>query len=322
MPASAVHRTTVSAPAEEVYALIADVTWWPSVFPPTIHAETTALTGHEEQIRLWATAGGGVRHWTSHRCLDPARLRVEFRQEVSPHPVAAMSGAWVVGSAGPDLSLVTLEHTWRAVDDDPDDLAWIESAVDVNSRAELAALKATAEARRADLALSFTDSLDVAGDVADLYDFINEADRWAERIPHVAHVELTEPAPGVQFLDMDTRTADGSIHATESYRICFSPHRIVYKQVKVPALMTAHTGSWGFASAPGGGATITSTHTFVLNPAAIPGVLGPGATVATARDFVHDALSRNSTTTMRHARDYAEGIRHGSASRGAVRAEH
>jgi aromatase len=321
MSATAVHQTTVAAPPEAVYALIADVTRWPWIFPPTVHAEATPLSATEEQIKLWATAGGTVKHWTSRRRHDQAARRVVFWQEVPQHPVAAMSGTWSVAPGDGRETLVTLEHAWRAVGDDPDSLAWIEQAVDTNSQAELAALKSVAEAQGADLVLSFTDRLDVQGSPADLYDFINEAGRWADRVPHVARVALAEDTPGIQLLAMDTRTGDGASHTTESYRICFSPQRIVYKQVKVPALMTAHTGAWGFAPAPDG-ATITSAHTVVLNPATIEGVLGPDATVATAREYVHSALSRNSRTTMQYAKDYAEGIRHGTAGHDAVRAEH
>jgi len=321
MPVTATHQTTVAAEPEAIYALIADVTRWPWIFPPTVHAEATPLSAAEEEIRLWATAGGVVKHWTSRRRHDPAALRVEFRQEVPQHPVAAMSGAWSVARRDGRDTLVTLEHAWRAVGDDPASLAWIEQAVDVNSQAELAALKSVAEAQHADLVLSFTDRLDVAGSPADLYDFINEADRWATRVPHVARVVLAEDRPGIQLLEMDTRTADGASHTTESYRVCLSPHRIVYKQVKVPVLMTAHTGAWGFASTPDG-ATITSAHTVVLNPATIEGVLGLDATVATARDYVQHALSGNSRTTMQYAKDYAEGIRHGTAGHDTVRAEH
>jgi aromatase len=321
MPATSTHRTTVAAPAQAVYALIADVTRWPWIFPPTVHAEATRLTDTEEQIRLWATAGGTVKHWTSRRRHDPAARRVVFWQEVPQHPVAAMSGTWSVTAVDGAGTLVTLDHAWRAAGDDPENLAWIERAVDANSQSELAALKSVAEAQDSDLVLSFTDSLNVAGSPADLYDFIDEADRWATRVPHVARVELTEDTPGIQLLAMDTRTADGATHATESYRVCLAPDRIVYKQVKVPALMTAHTGAWEFAARPDG-ATITSAHTVVLNPATIEGVLGPGATVATAREYVRAALTGNSRTTMQYAKDYAEGISDGTAGHDAIGAEH
>ena len=56
----------------------------------------------------------------------------------------------------------------------------------------------------------------------------------AERLPHVARVVLTEDTPGLQFLEMDTRTKDGSTHTTKSVRVCFPDTRIAYKQITLP----------------------------------------------------------------------------------------
>ena len=79
----------------------------------------------------------------------------------------------------------------------------------------------------------------------------------------------------------------------------------MYKQVTLPALMSLHTGVWTFTE-DAGGVTATSQHTVVLNPATIAGVLGDGASVAEAREYVRTALSTNSRATLDHARDYAE----------------
>ncbi|MER6331217.1 aromatase/cyclase [Streptomyces sp. NPDC001034] len=301
------HETEVAAPAELVYALVADVTAWPRIFPPTVHAEVAERTGGQQRILIWATAGETVKHWTSRRILDPGALRVEFRQEVSQHPVASMGGAWEITATGDGTSRVVLAHDYTAVGGTPDNEAWIAAAVERNSTAELAALKANAESESAaGLVLSFQDELAVHGQAKDLFDFVDQAGLWAERLPHVDRVALVEEAPGVQRLSMDTLTADGATHTTESVRLCFPHERIVYKQLKVPALMKVHTGAWTFTDT-GDGAVITSAHTVVLNPDAVPRVLGADATLSDARDFVRAALGRNSTTTMRHAKDYAEG---------------
>jgi aromatase len=135
------HEIVVSAPAAAVYRLIAEVENWPFVFPPTIHVDHVERGGREERIRIWATANGEAKSWTSRRTLDPERLRIGFRQEVSAPPVAAMGGAWVVEPVSEAASRVRLLHDYRAVDDDPGGLAWIDEAVDRNSRSELAALK-------------------------------------------------------------------------------------------------------------------------------------------------------------------------------------
>ncbi|MFD8959971.1 aromatase/cyclase, partial [Streptomyces anulatus] len=105
MPAPGAHEVehdiTVSAPAAAVYRLIAEVENWPRIFPPTIHVDRVEHDGARERIRIWATANGEAKHWTSRRTLDPEGLRIDFRQEVSTPPVAAMGGAWVVEPRGP-----------------------------------------------------------------------------------------------------------------------------------------------------------------------------------------------------------------------------
>jgi aromatase len=305
------HEITVAAPAPVVYHLIADVQNWPRVFPPTIHAERVDGTPAQERIRIWATANGEPKNWTSRRTLDAEGLRIAFRQEVSSPPVAAMGGTWVLEPLADDRCRVRLLHDYRAVDDDPGKLAWIDQAVDRNSQAELAALKASAEwaAGPADgRGLSFEDTVQIEGDIKDVYDFLNEAQLWQQRLPHVARVRMTEDTPGQQVLEMDTRTRDGKVHTTKSVRVCFPYTRIVYKQTVLPALMTLHTGCWDLA-ASGDGVAATSQHTVMINAANIASVLGAQAGLDEAENFVRNALSTNSLATLRHAKEYAEGRR-------------
>ncbi|MFC4511390.1 SRPBCC family protein [Streptomyces ehimensis] len=301
------HTITVAAPAGTVFGLVENVDDWPQVFPPTLHVECLERAGAEERIRLWATANGEAKSWTSHRTLDRAGLRVRFRQEVSQHPVASMGGEWIVEPLPDGHSRVRLTHDFRAVGDLPENVAWIRRAIDRNSGAELAALKAAAERAGADgAAFTFEDTVRVDAPADDVHAFLLEAQLWQERLPHVARVVLKEDAPDVQLLEMDTRTADGSVHTTASFRICLPGRRIVYKQQRTPALMSVHTGRWTVAEDPAG-SVVTSRHTVVINTAAIASVLGEAATPEDARAFVRQALGHNSTTTMRHAKEYAEG---------------
>ncbi|WP_329215643.1 aromatase/cyclase [Streptomyces sp. NBC_01485] len=304
------HTITVEAPAAAVYRLIAEVENWPRIFPPTIHVDHVERGAGEERIRIWATANGEAKNWTSRRTLDPESLRITFRQEVSTPPVAAMGGTWIIEPLSGTSSRVRLLHDYRAVDDDPEGLKWIDEAVDRNSRSELAALKTNVELAHAseEITFSFEDTVQIAGAAKDAYDFVNEAGLWVERLPHVASVRFSEDTPGLQTLEMDTRAKDGSTHTTKSYRVVFPHHRIAYKQVTLPALMTLHTGYWTFAENDGGVAA-TSQHTVVLNTANIAAILGPDATVADARGYVRSALSTNSRATLGHAKDYAENKR-------------
>jgi aromatase len=303
------HRVTVRVGADDLYRYVADVSNWPRMFPPTVHVEYLERGGDTERLRIWATANGEAKTWTSRRVLDPVNLRVEFRQERSQDPVASMGGTWIIEALTDSESLLRLLHDYRAIDDDPAKLAWLDSAVDRNSRSELAALKAGAELAggASELAMSFEDSVRIDGTAADAYDFINEANLWQERLPHVERVSLTEDTPGLQVLEMDTRTPAG-VHTTKSVRVCLPHSTIVYKQTEVPPLMTVHTGAWTFTDTPEG-ATISSRHTVVINQDNITAILGETAGVGEARTFIRDALGRNSMTTMRHAKEYAESRR-------------
>jgi aromatase len=304
------HEITISAPAAAVYRLLAEVTNWPRIFPPTIYADREETGTGEERIRIWATANGEPKSWTSRRTLDPGSLRIIFRQEVPAPPVAAMGGTWIVEPLDEGACRVRLLHDYRAVDDDPHDLLWIERAVDRNSTSELAALKENVErahaAQTQELTFSFTDTVRIEGSAKDAFAFVNEAGSWPERLPHVARVRFTEDTPGLQELEMDTRAEDGSTHTTKSYRVVLGHHRIAYKQVTLPALMTLHTGVWTFEETEDSGATASSQHTVTLNTENIARILGPEATAADARAYVQSALSTNSLATLGHAKAHAE----------------
>jgi aromatase len=312
------HDIRVDAPAATVYRLLAEVENWPRIFPPTVHVHQLERTGNEQRIEVWATANGEAKTWTSLRILDPERLQIRFSQEVSPPPIAAMSGVWLMEPVADGGTLVRLLHDYRAVGDDPDGLAWIDRAVDSNSRSELESLKINVEAAagsKGELSMSFEDTVRIAGAVEDVYDFINNAQLWPERLPHVARVWLDEVTPGLQILEMDTLTLDGSKLTTRSVRVCFPPRRIVYKQIRLPSLLTMHTGSWQFEDDGEGGVAATARHTVMLGARNITAVLGVGAGIGQARDYVRGALSVNTMATLGYAKVYAERRREIGAAR-------
>ncbi|MFE1948854.1 aromatase/cyclase [Streptomyces sp. NPDC059524] len=302
------HEVTVAAPAGVVYGLISDAVRWPLFFPPNVHVEQLEFDGDSERLRMWAVANDEVRSWTSRRLLDPGRRRVEFRQELPARPVQSMGGTWIVDALGADRSRLTLLHEFTVADDDADDVAWVRRATDTNSRAELDNLRRLAErwGRLDELVLSFEDSVRVNGPAELVYDFLYRIGDWPELVPHVSRLDFTEDEPGVQVMSMDTRTADGGTHTTESVRVCF-PHagRIVYKQTATPLLMSAHTGEWSVVPDETG-VTVSSQHSVVLREENITRVLGEDADVARARRYVREALGRNSTATLELAKRHAE----------------
>ncbi|HEX5404362.1 MAG TPA: aromatase/cyclase [Pseudonocardiaceae bacterium] len=310
MTGEQVHRTehtiTVAARPEHAYDVIADVSAWPHLFPPTVHAEEVSREGDEQVIRLWAFANGEVRSWTSRRWLDETGLRIRFRQEASSAPVASMGGEWIMrpSDGGTEVALL---HDFTAVDDDPAQVEWITKAIDRNSGQELESLRQTAERLAGDdrLVVSFADSVVIDGKLPDVYDFIYRCQDWPDRLPHVSRLDVAEDDSGVQVMEMDTRSPDGDVHTTKSVRVCFADDRIVYKQTMTPKIMTAHTGEWQFAECDDG-VLATSRHTVMIAADAVPDVLGPDRTVDDARGAIRTALGTNSLTTLRRAKAYVE----------------
>ncbi|MEU5811757.1 aromatase/cyclase [Streptomyces sp. NPDC047718] len=312
MSAERVHRTThevtIDAPAGVVYGLLADATAWPLYFTPNVHVERLEFDGTRERLRMWATANGQVKSWVSRRTLDPVERRIDFRQEVPASPLESMGGSWTVEPRGASACRLVLLHDYTVAGDAAEDVAWVERATDSNSRTELANIKKLAEdwERLDELVMSFEDSVHVDGPAEHVYAFLHHVRDWPELVPHVSRLDVTEPEPGVQVMSMDTLTADGSAHTTESVRICF-PHarRIVYKQTATPLLMSAHTGEWSLVE-DAGGVTVTAQHSVVLRAENIARVLGAEAGVAECRRYVREALGRNSTATLNLAKAHAE----------------
>ncbi|GAA3108475.1 SRPBCC family protein [Streptomyces rectiviolaceus] len=308
------HEIDVDAPAGAVFDLIADAPAWPVHFPPSVHVERLEGDGSQERLRIWATANDEIKTWTSHRVLERDQLRVTYRQEKSQAPVGSMTGEWQLEPLDEQRTRVRFTHRFTAVDDgpeQPEQVEWIRRAIDTNTSSELEALRAGVEDADPRLTFTFDDSVHVDGSAKDAYEFIRAADRWTERLPHVARVVLTEDAPNEQILEMDTRTADGDTHTTRSVRICFPAERIVYKQIQTPALMAAHTGEWIFEE-DGQGCTVTSRHTVRIAPHAVTEVIGEHAGVPEARTLIRDALGRNSRATLGHAAQYASSPRGGA----------
>jgi ribosome-associated toxin RatA of RatAB toxin-antitoxin module len=301
------HEIAVKAPADTVFELIADVAGWPHVFGPTVHVDLLN-DGPEQLLHIWATANGEVRDWTSRRTLDRAKHRISFNQVVSSAPVASMGGEWIVEPDGEGGCAVTLLHDYEAIGDDEEAVAWIGQAVDRNSTAELAALKTAAESvpGPVELRVTFNDEEIIEGPREQVFDFLNRADLWPQRLPHVSRLELAERVAGVQHMEMDTRSVDGSVHTTVSARLCF-PDRgvILYKQLKVPPVMRSHTGRWELEAADGK-VVARSWHTVTLDPEGVRAALGPDATIAEAKEKVRHALGTNSRTTLRQAKEFVE----------------
>lgn len=294
------HSRVVAAPADDLYRLIADVTLWPVIFGPSVHVEHLQRGPREERFQLWALVNGEVHSWISRRELDPDARRVTFRQERSNPPVAGMGGGWSLRPIDDRRTEVVLDHSFSV--SEPGARETIRAAVDRNSTEELTALGRVAELGEPvdEIIDTFSDTVVLDGRLPDVYDFVYRSDLWPERLPHVSRVDLTEGDPGIQVMEMDTVTADGSAHTTCSVRVCSPNASIAYKQLVPPSMLLGHSGRWRFAEVDGG-VEVTATHTVAIDPAAARAVLGERSTLADARRHLREALGGNGRATLAHA---------------------
>nr|WP_296780687.1 aromatase/cyclase [Rhodococcus sp. (in: high G+C Gram-positive bacteria)] len=300
------HRIDVPVNPDLVFDALSDVTRWPLLLPPTVHAERLSGNDRRERIRIVATANESVKSWESLRTIDTGHRSITFRQTRSAPPVAFMDGRWVVDSNGAGGSVVILEHRFGATG--PEHEQWLHETVDRNSRTELRALREALSDAAGNVVVEFSDSVVVHGNRRAVFDFVNDADRWPERLPHVAEVDFETVADGVQNLAMITRSPDGTTHRTQSYRVVLKDQSIVYKQFTLPPLMRRHLGRWTFVD-DGDTTVATSHHAVVIDDSRIADQLGAAATVADAKAKVVAALSANSRATLELAKEYAERSR-------------
>ncbi|MEV8321471.1 aromatase/cyclase [Streptomyces sp. NPDC059900] len=275
MPGERVHRLRhsleVAAPAGAVFALLADTARRPLYSPHVVHVERLDFDGVRERLRVWESAGGRIRSSLLVRVQHPHERRIEFVQLGGESPVDSMNGEWTVEEGANGRSVVTVRHEFTVAGGRDDDAAGEGLVTGDNARAELESLRRIAESRAGldDLVLSFEESVRVNGPGELLYDFLYRAADWPGLLPHMRHLKLTEPSPGVQILDYDVRLPDGAVHPGASVRLCF-PHagRIVFKQTVPSGPVAAHTGEWSVLPDEYG-VRVIAQHTVLLDESAL-----------------------------------------------------
>lgn len=299
-------EVSVAAPAGVVRSLVEDVAGWTQLHKPAVHAEILEDDGEAQLIRHWAVAGrDSARTWRERRTKEDRGDRIRFAHEPAEAPFASIGGSWAFQEQG-QKTLVTLRHDFTLLDGEGPSADELSTRLRQGGQAYLQSLAHAAENREEleRLIISFTDSLFIAGDIKDVYDYLWDAGKWEERIPHIAKLDLEQPAPDVQFFDMETSTPDGSSHHTRSVRVTVEPDIIVYKQTELPVLLDGHTGHWKFTRTPEG-VIAEARHTATIKPSALH-ILGEGTTVLDARKYLRRVLSANSVSNLRLAKAYAE----------------
>ncbi|MGW7823523.1 SRPBCC family protein [Streptomyces puniciscabiei] len=300
---SAQQTVSVAAPADVVYGLLADTPRRPVLLPALVHTERIDFDGAQENLRLWRLRHGQVSSALARRVLQPRERRITFELQDALLPGAPTSGLWSVAPDGADRCLLTL-HQERAAG------PWENSgALESDVRAELAALRDAAEHwhRLDELLLSFEDSVYVPGSPELVYDFLYRITDWAELVPHVEWVEVTEDRPGVQMTVLHTCAPEtGQTLVSEAVRLCFpAAGRIVHKETVTPDPVAAHYGEW-YLEPDETGVRVVSVHHVMLRESAVEAVLGGGALLVDARRYVREWLGRSSTEVLSLARWHAE----------------
>lgn len=303
-------NVTVQAPPESVFDLVVDVESWSHLLGSVAHVERTVHSEASDEARIWAVRGTDrVASWTSYRTLDREARRITFRNDPPMGPTTESGGTWSVEKQSDGSALLTVTHSFvPAAELSSAAIEEMAAGIGNHSETQLGELKYAAEHREelAELTISFEDPLYIGGTAEDSYALLYRAREWPDRFPHVTRIDMTEDEHGIQFFDMDTLSPDGRAHTTRSVRICMPHHKIVYKQISLAPLLTAHTGHWLFTETPEG-IIASARHTAVINRAALD-LLKPGATVQDARRFLRKSLSANSVANLRYAKEYAEEL--------------
>ncbi|MFE2827541.1 SRPBCC family protein [Streptomyces sp. NPDC059271] len=268
------HSAEVAAPAEVVYALLADAVRRPLYSAGVVHVERMDAEGDRERLRVWEHAGGRVRCSLWARVAHPGELRIEFWRLSGEAPIASMAGQWSVSeAAGGHRCVVSVVHEFTvAAGSHGVEAARAALAAGDNARSALRSVRRIAEGRGGSRqrVLRFQESLRIEGPGEVVYDFLYRAGDWAGRVPQVRHVELSEVSPGIQCVDYRLRLPDHTVRATRSLRLCF-PHagRIVYKTTMPWAPVAAHTGEWSVLPDEHG-VRVVAEHTVLLDEHAPP----------------------------------------------------
>ncbi|WP_019819643.1 aromatase/cyclase [Saccharomonospora saliphila] len=316
------HETTVRAPAREVYRLLTDLTSWPRVFPTTLHLEPLGHDGDQHRVGMWTLSDEQVHTWVALRRYHPERLRMDYRHETPRPPVTDMGGSWQVEALDADRSRVRLSHDVHTSAGDAETLRWIEDTLHDFSTAELEALRVAAEREAAepDTLLVLTDSVEIACAREEVYDFLFDARRWPERMPHISRASVTENGPDAHILETDMVVESGRTLTTRTARLGLPHHAIVFTHLRLPPIGLAHHVRW-LLDSRAGGVGVTAEQTVVVNAAGITDTLGPGVSLSDARGFIRRELGGNARSILEQAKSHCESSPAGSSSgKGADRA--
>lgn len=247
------HITTIHAPAETVQSIISEAENWPIFFAPTIACEQKC-SDQEDELSLWAREGelDSVVCWRSVRQFSVDGCHITFRQVEPVPPLTEMAGTWTVHKLDERTTELTLSHTLAAADEDA--LCSARAATDYNSTAELAGIKTLAETYGSVLSEHIVrthDEVWIDAPVHDVFTPLWDVSRWPDLLTHVDAVTVHSRGKNQHRFSMTLGSTANHVHTVESVRIAHPDQWVAFKQIKTPAGVYGHAGTWTLEESDG-----------------------------------------------------------------------
>lgn len=146
------HTTTVEAPADVVYVVLADIEGYADLFPPTESSTMLEKTETYQIARLVVDVSGQLQSWVTRRDLDPEHRTIAYRQLENAAMIEYMGGQWRALPLDDKRTQLVITHDFaarptEAVPSQEQATELLRAAVDRNSHADLDAVRKEAEKR-------------------------------------------------------------------------------------------------------------------------------------------------------------------------------
>lgn len=302
------------APADSVYAVIRDAGKWPHIFDSCISATRLEGDGAQELVRIEADQGGHRVAWNTHRRYFDAIRRIDYHLPEPMPFLASMQGQWRVLPLGPRRCLLTVDRSWRMLDDVRGIREGVETVaqataifdafVNENAQSEMRAIRDYVEGGST-ASLSCTTSHDLPFAPDEVYCVLANVAAWPDMLPHCEDLRVVYDDAQYQEFCMRVQTSRGTENFRSIRRCDAQSLTISYFQPEPPAVLRTHHGSWQVRSVPGG-ARVIAHHSVLFDEGACVAAFGD-SDAALHKRRIKELLNRNSAATIAACEAWLQG---------------
>lgn len=309
------HSVICDVPPAGVYALISDSARWPDVLEPCEAVTVLSADRHREHIELTARVNGELMTWQSVRRFLPEVYGVEADVIQPMKLVKAMLTSWRVVAVNDQQSVLLLEHDYDLLDDVTGEVegittreeaaAFIERAIDGNSRTELGNIKAGVEAA-ARVGATPVDpgqlqhlrhSIVCAAPVDAVYALVRSTDSWPKLFDACVGVTLLDVTPGSEVARVEA-LQNGRVVSWDTRRTYYDDiHRVDYQLLIPMPLVSTMQGVWRVIELDDEHCLLTVDRSWTLLPE-VAGIKPGIDTVEQAAQFVRTFVDGNAGAEM------------------------